>query len=590
MTGGRAARVVGRPLIVAGVALGVTSIVLYATGGYTAVMRLSWVAALGMLAVAFESMSPRLPRVATLDLVAPAAVVALLSPLYFVKLYDWPVQVGSDEVSIMTNAERWADRSSVDMFGLSDYLGHPAALFVVWGKLGQLFGDIDLATMRALHAGVSLLAVGASYFLFRQLLPRRWALVAMSLLGLSHALLMIGRLAMRESSALLVEVVALALLLRGVKHRAPFLTFLGGAVAGLGYYVYQPARATIALWLIFLAALLLAARGRFPRGEVVRAAAVALSAFALVASPVIIAEQQAPEDQINLTRESLLVFDEARKIQKDWVFADSIWEGVRTNIGYGLGAFNNNVVDHGWIYVNSGHGIVDPLTGGLLWLGVLVVGYRVVRMRELWGLFPLTAFLTLWLSFAFLVNKAPNYTRLLVVLPFVAYLVTEAIRAAATAFPRALHPSRRGLATALVAGLAVAAIAVWNVSIAYDYVRTGRSTGDDIGSTGRYVQAQRDVPGIRFYLAASYRWPYYIWGLPHMWEDRLEIFAHANQVRPTVLPASLGRFRASPPFVLFLSRALWDRARSALERRYPGAQVSDDITSDGSRVVVEVLR
>ena len=40
----------------------------------------------------------------------------------------------------------------------------------------------------------------------------------------------------------------------------------------------------------------------------------------------------------------------------------------------------------------------------------------------------LGGFLALWLSFAFLVNKAPNYTRLLVTLPFVAFLVTEAVR------------------------------------------------------------------------------------------------------------------------------------------------------------------
>ena len=40
----------------------------------------------------------------------------------------------------------------------------------------------------------------------------------------------------------------------------------------------------------------------------------------------------------------------------------------------------------------------------------------------------LGGFLSLWLSFAFLVNKAPNYTRLLITLPFVAFLVTEAVR------------------------------------------------------------------------------------------------------------------------------------------------------------------
>ena len=370
---------IGHGLLTVGVVLGVTSIVLYATTGYTVVTGLSWLASLVTLALFFASRSRRLPRIATADFVAPTLIALLLSPLYVVKVYDWPVQVGSDEVSIMTAAERWAHRGNSDLFGLSDYLGHPAFLLVVWGKLGELFGGVDLGTMRALHGAVSLLAVAASYFLFRQLMPRRWAVVAVLLLGLSHTLFMIGRLAMRETSALLVEVVALALLLRGLRHRAPLPTFLGGVAAGLGYYVYQPARSIIVVWLLFLVVLLAFERDRFPARRLAGSAAVALSAFALVASPVVIAELKAPADQATLSRESLLVFDDARQLQRDWVFADGEWEGVRTNIGYGLGAFNNNVVDHGWIYINYGHGFVDPLTGVLVWIGVLAVGWRVVR-------------------------------------------------------------------------------------------------------------------------------------------------------------------------------------------------------------------
>ncbi|MET0938819.1 MAG: hypothetical protein ABWY51_06320 [Gaiellaceae bacterium] len=587
---GRMPDATGHALLAIGVVLGVTSIVLYATMGYTVVTGLSWIASLVILALVFESRSQRLPRIATSDLVAPTLIALALAPLYLVKVYDWPVQVGSDEISIMTAAERWAHRGDSDLFGLSDYLGHPALLFVVWGKLGELFGGIDLGTMRAIHGAVSLLAVAASYFLFRQLMPRRWAIVAVLLLGLSHSLFMISRLAMRETSALLVEVVALALLLRGLRHRAPFPTFLGGAVAGLGYYVYQPARSIIVLWLLFLVVLFAFARERVPARRLAGSAAVALSAFALVAAPVVIAELKAPADQATLSRESLLVFDDARQLQRDWVFAESEWEGVRTNIGYGLGAFNSNVVDHGWIYINYGHGLVDPLTGVLLWIGVLVVGWRVIRGKDALALLPLTALLSLWLSFALLVNKAPNYTRLLVLLPFVAYFVTQAIRAAAGLVPRFLkRRDRRGgrVAAVMAAGVIVAAIGVWNVAIAADYVDKGRTEGDDIGSTGRYVESRRDVAGIRFYLAASDASPYYIWGLPHMWQDRLRMFAREGQVQPTVPPAGLGRFGARPPFVLLLSGALWERERAALERRYPQGGIHN-VTPDGAHLAFEV--
>ena len=46
---------------------------------------------------------------------------------------------------------------------------------------------------------------------------------------------------------------------------------------------------------------------------------------------------------------------------------DSQFDGWVTNIKYGLGTFNNKVVDHSWIYPNYGHGFLDPLMGIVLW-------------------------------------------------------------------------------------------------------------------------------------------------------------------------------------------------------------------------------
>ena len=99
----------------------------------------------------------------------------------------------------------------------------------------------------------------------------------------------------------------------------------------------------------------------------------------------------------------------------------------------------------------------------------------------------LGGFLALWLSFAFLVNKAPNYTRLLITLPFVAFLVTEAVRWMVgrwRSIPRA---------PAVLAAGFLGVIVVWNLAIAWDYVQVGRRDGDPIGSTGRYVEARRTI-------------------------------------------------------------------------------------------------
>jgi 4-amino-4-deoxy-L-arabinose transferase-like glycosyltransferase len=579
------------PLLPLALALGAASIVLYGAAGYSRAVLVVWLAALVLLGVFFAGRTARLPRVMWQDVVAPGVIVLALAPLYLVKLYDWPVQVGSDEISIMTAAQRYAADWGADPFGLSYYLGHPTLLFLVWGTIGDAFGGIDLTTMRALHAATGLLAVAASYALFRQLLPRRWAVVATAVLGLNHSLLMLSRMAMRENTVVLVEVIALALLVRGLKHSAPLHTFLGGVVAGLGFYVYFPARAVILVWLLFLAVLALWFRATFPLARLGRLAATALAGFALVAGPVVVAGFKASPEQNSQQRQALFVFSEARDLQKTWVFASSVGDGYVKNVRYGLTAFNNAVEDHAWNYPNPGHGFVDPLSGVLLWIGVGVVAVGLVRSRgSPWPLLPLVGFLALWLALAFLVNKAPNYPRLLIALPFVAYLAAEALRWLAGLVVRAYRRvETRGsrLVPLVVAGMLVAGIAAWNVAIASDFVDRGRAAGDDIGSTGRYIESRRDQPGITFHLAAGDTWPYYVWGSPQMWLERMRLFAHGGQVGEIVEPERSAAFAAPEPFVLFMSRELWARAGPDLQRRYPDGR-PESVVPDGSLVAFDV--
>ena len=131
----------------------------------------------------------------------------------------------------------------------------------------------------------------------------------------------------------------------------------------------------------------------------------------------------------------------------------------------------------------------------------------------------LGGFLVSWLSFAFVVNKAPNYTRLLVTLPFVAFLVTEAVGWLAgrwRSIPKAPAVRSSG---------ALGAIVIWNLAIAWDYIQDGRREGDPIGSTGRYVEARKDDPGKMFYMATSASQPYYVWGDDAASMTRLRYFA-----------------------------------------------------------------
>ena len=577
-------------LLGAAAALGVGSLLLYWRSGYSRTMLVLWLAALVAISAVLWTWNRALPRIERKDLLVSAGLVLALAPLYVAAVYRWPVQVSSDEEQIITAARNAAHAEGIDPLGLSTYLNRPALLLIGWGKLGELLGGFDLFHMRLLHALFGLLTLAAAYALFRQLLPRWWAVFASCVLGVSHSFLVISRLAMRENTAVLAEVLALALLLWGLRRNHPLATFLGGVVAGLGFYVYYPARATLPIWIVFLAALAVIGRRRFPMRRIFTSGAIAIAGFVLVATPIMIAESHIPRSvgvpsDYDPLHSTYMIYPEARERERQWVHASSVAEGFKTNIRWGLGAFNNTVTDNGNIYVNPGHGFVDPLTGILLWLGIGLIGVRLIR-RELdeGELLAVAGFMSLWLTSAFLVNKAPNYTRLLVTLPFVAYLVTVAVRWLAGRW-RSLPPG-----PALVTGGFLVALVAWNLAIAWDYIDAGRRTGDPIGSTGRYVAAHDDVPGQKFFLATTENgpWDYYYYLPATAGVSRLQLFAEDDtQVRNVVDPEQLASFSASPPFALFVRRDAWEQTGAALAEKYPRGRIRN-VTPPGDLVVFEV--
>jgi hypothetical protein len=576
-------------LLGAAAALGAGSLILYRQSGYSRSMLVLWLAALVALAAVFWIWNRALPRIARIDLLVGAGLVGVFAPLYLAALYRWPVQVSSDEEQIVTASRNAAHAQGLDPLGLSTYFNRPALLLIGWGKLGELLGGFDLFHMRLLHALCGLLTLAAAYALFRQLLPRWWAVFASCILGVSHSFLIISRLAMRENTAVLAELVALALLLWGLRRNHPLATFLGGVAAGLGFYVYYPARATIAIWIVFLVALGSIGRQRFPARRILASGAIAIAGFVLVATPIVIAESHIPRagvpSDFDPQHSTYLIYHEAREREQQWVNASSIAEGVKTNIRWGLGAFNNSVTDNGNIYVNPGHGFVDPLTGILLWLGVGLVIFRLVR-RELdeGELLAAVGFVTLWLGSAFLVNKAPNYTRLLVTLPFAAYLVTVAVRWLAGRW-RSLRAG-----PALVTAGFLAALVAWNLAIAWDYVDLGRRTGDPIGSTGRYIAAHDHIPGQKFFMATTENgdFDYYYYLAASAGVNRMQLFAEDDtKVRRVVQPEQLPSFTESPPFAIFVRRDAWERFAAPLAERYPRGRIRN-LTPPGDLVVFEV--
>jgi hypothetical protein len=569
-------------LIALGLALGALSLLLYIVRGYSHEMLWLWLGALVVASVGFGLRARVWPRIAALDVGLAALAAAVCSPLYLIELYRWPVQVSSDEIAIMSVSHDLA-KTPGDPFVYSFYLTRPAGLFVVWGTLGEWMGGIDLFHMRLLHAIVGLLTIAACYVLFRLLLPRNWAFLGAVLVGVNHSMFMISRLAMRENTAVFILVLALILLVWGFQHSQELAIFLGGFVAGLGFYVYYPARVAFPIWIVFLLGLGLLYKKRFPARRLLLVGAITTAGFALAATPIIYSESTIPSTTHSGQDDSLFIYHDARVEQQQWVFAQSEFDGWVKNIKFGLGTFNSKVVDHSWIYPNYGHGFLDPLMGIVLWVGVAVVGLALIRRRrdDEGALLMLGGFLVLWLSFAFLVNKAPNYTRLLIALPFVAYLVVEALRWATNRWRSVRY------APQAIVGVFVVAVVALNVSAARDYVQLGRKDGDPIGSTGRYAHAHQNVPGQKFYVVSSETQPYYVWGNLGPGNDRLARFTKPNLVQSPIDPTTLKDFRGVPPFALFMRREVWQPLAAQLAELYPRGQIRN-VTPDGARVVLVV--
>ena len=309
-------------LIALGLALGALSLLIYIVSGYSHGMLWLWLGGLAVAAVGFGLRARVWPRIAALDVGLAVGVAALCSPLYLIALYRWPVQVSSDEIAIMTVSKQYAHNVG-DPFGYSFYLTRPAGLFIVWGKLGELLGGVDLFHMRLLHAIVGLLTIAACYVLFRHLLPRDWAFLGSLLVGVNHSMFMISRLAMRENTAVFMLVVALSCssgacdMARSsrsslaARRRPRLLRVLPGA-GGVPDLDPVSARAGPAVQKALLA----------PR-NLLTVGAITTAGFALAATPIIYSESTIPLSEHSDQGDSLFIYKDARVVKQQWVFAQS---------------------------------------------------------------------------------------------------------------------------------------------------------------------------------------------------------------------------------------------------------------------------
>jgi 4-amino-4-deoxy-L-arabinose transferase-like glycosyltransferase len=451
------------------------------------------------------------PRLRTL--LAIFLLLIIFVPFYLLNLYNLPYQINTDEIAIMQTMR--SEVNTNHYLSESYYLGFPSFIFIVLGYLASLMGEINLYNVRVLHATTGLLIILISFLFFNEIYrDTKKSLLASIILGFSHSLMAISRMAMRDNSALLLILISFLILIKAIKSRNSWLLLGGGAFLGLGFYVYYPGRLLIVLWFILLALLFL-----FKEKVFKKALILSLLGFLLIASPMLfnLIKQNPLRDQY--LQESILILEKGRQFQQAWVFAKNVQEGYMINVINGLKTFNFNIPDHGYIYNNPYLGFIDPLTGLFLWIGILSIILNYKNLK-LYHSFIVLGFLFFYFLYSLVINKSPNYTRLLITLPFVSFLAVEGLYFLVNTIKYNLGIKKFNHQIITFLPILILIIAL-NLAPLFKYYQDGLIQGDRVGSTLRYIESKRGEER-DFYLLTGQNYSYFNWGKEEYWLSWLD--------------------------------------------------------------------
>lgn len=528
------------------------------------------------------------------DWLAIAALLVAFAPIYLFLLYWIPVQMNTDEIVIANISKAFSGQMPQDILGPSEfYFGVPTGVFAAMGYLARALGGVDLYNMRLVHAALGIIIIVPAYAFFRLSADRPLSIVATMVLMSNHALVMISRTISRNNLAVLNVVVAFLFLLRGVRRGSRGDLFVGGVACGLAYYHYPPARVIFPLWLLFLVVVAAAKRtlGR-DQGWMTSCRSAALVSgigFALTILPMSVATWRSPPSQYS--REQLLVLPEGREHQRAFYAKRTVAEAYRLNVHQAATMFNRPLPDQAGMYWNVKAGFLDVVSGWMLWIGLAAYVAAVRRgERSDAHLLAVVAFIALWLMYAFVMNKAPNYTRLFLILPFVAQFVARGLDVATTAIQRLFERLRfasGGRARALLLGGSTALVVLLNLAILAEFALRGFLEGNDLGSTARYVEARRGRIPYSFYIVSDQTHRYYEFEYTAADNcDRLRFSASSEQGVFALRPAALLQEIGPPPWSVLMPREIWSSLEPALRGRFRSLLIHH-VLPDGSLVAVE---
>jgi hypothetical protein len=571
--------------------------VVYARVGNQPCVVAAWLAAMAVLYLGLLPLTEegRNTRFSMRDIFIGLCLILTFAPAYLLALHDYPVQVNTDELIALDVMHRLLDKPH-DWFGVDPaYFHFPNGSFMLIGSLSRVLGGISLEHVREVNACFGLCCVIAGYAFFRLFFRWKLAIAGAVMLGASHVLLGLSRMAIRDNLPLLLELIAMSLFITAWRRKNLSVMLLGGIVAGLGVYNYYSARIILLVWIGFLGIHLLARWSRENFWRTVKMAAVSVAGFVICSAPMMIVASHAPPVSLEYPRQQVVLFPEGRQLVRDWEDTPDTRLALARNLGKGLTMFNNNLYDHSYIYHNPGYGIVDPLTGVLLWLGLFRMwragGNGRKARNSSRDLFILCGLILIWLPLSILLTKNPAFSRTLVVLPFVVILALDGARFGVWTLTRLTFANPRWRLRWRMLAAVVLIVCAWNAWAYTAHIQRGIAKGDVPGNSMRYAEALRTVPDHSFYVVMDERYPYYSFGKT-MWKTWIRLFVSEDQ-KVDLLESS--QLIQNPdelqllnrPCSIFISGKLFKKCGNKLRESFPDIKITK-MTTDGAQLVLEL--
>jgi hypothetical protein len=581
------------------------SLIIYLLYGYNPLFLVLWLLGLILFGIHFwqkrnneVKLEPVMERIDWAILYAISIVTCFI---YLPLVYDYPLQGNTDEITILGQILQMVHDPRTNPLGPSHYKGFPTLVHLAFGWIALALGGINFEHVRMVHALCGAFCVLLSFVFFRTLaMPRFLAVSATILLGLNHSLVVISRMLSRNNTTILIEVVALSLLFRGFLRRCPFLLYLGGIIAGLSFYTYTPARTIMFSFLLPVALIACFSKDRKPPLHYLELLWPALLSFTITVVPMVWGTAVGPRDpypmsQFLLTRSGL---DE----QKDNMNAKTDMEAIWINVRNGLETFNWPIPDAQGIYWHPNFGFVDPITGLMIWvglIGIILLRKKRAAIKEA-DILCLSGFISLDLLYTFVVNYAPNYTRLFAILPFLAYLSAYGVQFTADLLRKLIEliTGRKlpGLSKVFFVPFIVLA-AAYNLFAMYKYLQEGDVYGDVVTPIYRIIERESKVPNKTFMLAADDKYKFFLWREPSDWivwmgsetlPVRLKIITSDQLKDGLKLDMKNQETQlAGRPFRLFLNKQLWAAIQPTFEKTYPNFSITR-IVPDGQQLTIDV--